>query len=99
MNNKNSLLTKYDIEDFEFLKPGTFAEIVNYNNKSSIPRNKPWMIVEYNSKEDTVKISSLSGKRSYRIESWRLSPIKFSLDKSEVNNMIGGFKDIDTDEE
>lgn len=88
-----------DMDDINFLKPGNFAEIVSYNHKSSIPRNKPWIIVEYNPKDDVAKIASLSGKRSYRIRSWRLAPIKFDLNNDDALLMVGGFKNIDTDEE
>lgn len=95
MNN----LTHDDLEDLSFLKPGTFAEIINYEQNSSIPKNKPWMIIEYNSTDDLVKIVSLNKKKSYRIESWRLSPINFNIENNEREQMIGGYFNVDTDEE
>lgn len=96
---KKNFRTIDDKEDSDFLKSGQFVEIISYDKNSSIPKNKSWIITEYDNINDTAKIVSLSGKKSCRIESWKLSPIKFMLNEHDTQSLVGGFKNIDTDEE
>ena len=82
------------------LDNGSFVEIVNYSHNSSIPRDKIWYIADYNKKNDVIKIVSLNGKHSYRIDSWRVATLKYDKDIVKNQIMTGGFKyDVDTDEE
>ena len=94
-------LNNDEMDDLDFLNVGSLAEIIAYPKKSSIKKNKAWLITEYDKSNDYVKIVSLSGKKSYRIESWRIVPIKFDMDKEQVKNIVlnGGYMNIDTDEE
>ncbi len=86
-------------ESEQELRNGTFVEIVSYAHESSIPRDKIWYIVDHNKNNNLVKIVSLNGKHSYRLDSWRIATVKYNDDiKNHI--MSGGFKnDIDTDEE
>ena len=79
-----------DLYDRQSLLPGNFVEIINYELNSSIPKGKPWIIQEYDKQTDTVKIMLLNRKKSIRIESWRIVPIKFNMSKNNINELIGG---------
>jgi hypothetical protein len=92
-----------DLYDRQTLLPGNFIEIIHYEQNSSIPKGKPWIIQKYDKINDTVKIMLLNKKQSIYIESWRIVPIKFNMSKNNINELIGGKSDdlsiILTDEE
>jgi hypothetical protein len=79
-----------DLQDRQSLLPGNFVEIIHYEQNSSIPKGKPWIIQEYNKMNDTVKIMLLNKKKCIRIESWKIVPVKFNMSNSNINELIGG---------